>query len=689
MPEVPQFAQIFRFGIFEVDIACGELRKHGSRVRLQEQPFQVLVSLLDHAGELVSRDELFHKIWPPDTFVDFEQGLGTAIKKLRQSLGDDADAPRYIETLPKRGYRFIAAVEKSAGRSGVKPDQVSGAVLQLGPKASISDAVAKPASRHWRIASIAMVALAFVAIAFWLMKHEAVISVASISTVTSYPGDEREPSMSPDGRQVAFSWDGEDGHRHIYVTVLGEQHPLRLTRDAGEDTYPAWSPDGKQIAFIRRQARSEGYIMLMQSIGGPERMLHRIQLGYLVAAAGRMMAWSPDGKWLCFTSELAPSTHHGLFLLSVDSGNVRPLFAEPSAGIADSSPAFSPDGRWLALARFSGPDNSKLLLQRLTANLEPDGEPLLVSNTSGNAKTPVWLADSSSILLLDNSDSGSSGSRIMQARIGHPARLVYAANASLDGLTLDGSGSRLVAAHEIDDSDIWSLPLKGLTTAGSAERILYSTAEEAQPRFSPDGRSLVFRSKRSGADEIWLADSNGENPRQLTHIAAYIAGFPHWSPDSQLIVFHARLPDEPQIYTVRAEDGVIRRVTQQSPGFVVPSFSLDGKAIYMLQPLNGVARLHSVSLIGGEPQALWLGSDPMESPGRNLLLYTKFDQQGIYAHALSGNAAKKSLRFVWSRITWHRSKASIRCMTAFTTSATRHPGCRAPSVSILLLRANQ
>jgi DNA-binding winged helix-turn-helix (wHTH) protein len=376
MSELPQFAQIFRFGIFEVDPTRGELRKHGSRIRLQEQPFQILVYLLDRAGELVSRDELCHKVWPPDTFVDFEQGLGTAIKKLRQSLGDDADAPRYIETLPKRGYRFIAAVEKSAGRSEVRPDQVSGAVPQLGPKASIPEAVAKPASHYWLIGSIAMVGLALLAVAFWLTKPEAVISVAGISPVTSYPGDEREPSMSPDGRQVAFSWDGGDGHRHIYVTLVGEQHPLRLTRDTAEDMYPAWSPDGKQIAFIRRHAGSEGDIRLMPSIGGPERTLQRIQLGYLIAASGRMMAWSPDGKWLCFTSELAPSTHHALFLLSVESGNVRPVFAKASTGIADSSPAFSPDGHWLALARFSGPYNSKLLLQRLTANLEPDGEPL-------------------------------------------------------------------------------------------------------------------------------------------------------------------------------------------------------------------------------------------------------------------------------------------------------------------------
>jgi hypothetical protein len=105
-------------------------------------------------------------------------------------------------------------------------------------------------------------------------------------------------------------------------------------------------------------------------------------------------------------------------------------------------------------------------------------------------------------------------------------------------------------------------------------------------------------------------------------------------------VFHARLPEEPQIYTIHVEDGVIRRITHQSPGFTEPSFSVDGKTIYMLQPLNGVARLYSVSLTGGTPQPLWLGLNPMEAPGRNLLLYAKLDQRGIYARSLSGNAAK-------------------------------------------------
>jgi hypothetical protein len=103
-------------------------------------------------------------------------------------------------------------------------------------------------------------------------------------------------------------------------------------------------------------------------------------------------------------------------------------------------------------------------------------------------------------------------------------------------------------------------------------------------------------------------------------------------------VFHARLPEEPQIYVIRAQDGVIQQITHQSPGFVEPSFSVDGKTIYMLQPLNGVPHLHSVSLTGGTPRSLWLGCEPMEAPGRNLLLYAKYEQRGIYARSLSGNA---------------------------------------------------
>jgi len=116
--ETAKSAGVFRFGVFEVDAATGELRKQGLRIRLQEQPSQLLLMLLDHTGEVVSREEIRRKPWPPDTFVDFDQSLGTALRKLRQALGDSADNPRFIETLARRGYRFIAPVH---GPAAIQP----------------------------------------------------------------------------------------------------------------------------------------------------------------------------------------------------------------------------------------------------------------------------------------------------------------------------------------------------------------------------------------------------------------------------------------------------------------------------------------------------------------------------------------------------------------------------------------
>src|SRR5713101_1458145 len=111
-PTLP--ANSVRFGVFEFDLRVGELRKHGIRIKLQEQPFQILAMLLERSGEMVSREELRQKLWPGDTFVDFDHGLNNAINRLREALNDSAESPRYIETLPRRGYRFISQVESDA-----------------------------------------------------------------------------------------------------------------------------------------------------------------------------------------------------------------------------------------------------------------------------------------------------------------------------------------------------------------------------------------------------------------------------------------------------------------------------------------------------------------------------------------------------------------------------------------------
>jgi hypothetical protein len=373
--------------------------------------------------------------------------------------------------------------------------------------------------------------------------------------------------------------------------------------------------------------------MIVPAIGGPEHKLREIRLGGWIS--GRTLAWTPDGKWLCFTDEVGTAAHHVLFLLSPHSGAVRRLLPQGYNGVGDSSPAFSPDGRWLAFARFEHPYNSNLLLQRLSPDLKPQGAPIAVRDAGINPRAPVWIPGGKKILFLDRS-------RIMETEIGGPARSFYVSGSAFSELTMAGPSPRLVACLQNQNEEIWTIPLgaKGLKADGNAQRIVQSSAGESHPRFSPDGRSLAFSSKRSGSSEVWLADSDGENPRQLTHLSFYIAGFLRWSPDGQSLAFHARLPKEPQLYVVRVGDGLVEQVTRGKPGFMGPSWSVDGRTLYADALEDGKNRTYTVPVTGGVPRFLFEGSDAVEAPGRKLLIYEKMDQSGIYGRSLAGDAAK-------------------------------------------------
>src|ERR1700683_5325185 len=139
MPHASPAGRVVRFGVFEVDLAAGELRKSGRRIRLQEQPFQILALLLERPGEVITREEVRQKLWPADTFVDFDHSLNTAINKVREALGDSASSPRYVETLARRGYRFLAPVERPIEKENPseKPEDSISAKAREGSAAAV------------------------------------------------------------------------------------------------------------------------------------------------------------------------------------------------------------------------------------------------------------------------------------------------------------------------------------------------------------------------------------------------------------------------------------------------------------------------------------------------------------------------------------------------------------------------
>ena len=191
--------ELVRFGVFELDLRSGELRKAGVRIGLQEQPLQVLALLLERPGDVVTREQLRQRLWPGGTFVDFDHGLNAVINRLRDTLGDSAESPRFIETLPRRGYRFVGAVNANSSE----------------PRARIGVTERLRAGRSMpsvgTVASVTVGLLAVGVVGAWLLRRTPVADgpPPRVVPLTRLAGKEGWPAFAPDGEQVAFAWSGE------------------------------------------------------------------------------------------------------------------------------------------------------------------------------------------------------------------------------------------------------------------------------------------------------------------------------------------------------------------------------------------------------------------------------------------------------------------------------------------------
>ena len=233
---------------FTLDGRSGELRNGPTRLKVPDQSIAVLQALLERPGELVTREDLRDRLWGPDTFVDFEAGLNAAVRRLREALNDSADVPRYVETLPRRGYRFIAPVDCAPTAAPPGP----GALVGTEAPAPARVDTARTGRVRLRHLVLAAIALTVIGSAVWvglsLRRNDAASHTSGVARpvpITSFPGLELQPAISPDGKFVAFTWEGEDGDNFdIYVRSIDGSFQGRLTTHAADDFAPAWSPDG-------------------------------------------------------------------------------------------------------------------------------------------------------------------------------------------------------------------------------------------------------------------------------------------------------------------------------------------------------------------------------------------------------------------------------------------------------------
>jgi len=451
-----------------------------------------------------------------------------------------------------------------------------------------TQAVQAPARRRrraWMYAAGCIALLGIAAAIGWWRLQSAPPPLSQPVPLTAYQGDEDFPDFSPDGSQVVFAWNGANrGKSHIFIKPVGSPNYLQLTKGDANESYPKWSPDGQWIAFQRYDSTG-AHTFLMSPIGGNERKLHD------EPCAG--LSWSADSKAIACGALSA-----GIVLLSVETGDTRQL-TSAAKGKVDVFPAFSPNGRKLLFADCRAGDvDCDLYLLEFDRALSPQGGPRRITNEhadSQDGRGVAWTADGREAIW-SMSKSGPFGATLYRVPVG--------GSGSIEPLPFVGRNvadpaiarhqSRLAYTHWSENIDIWR------ADGHTAERDPVSSTEfEYNPQFSPDGKRIAFESNRSGPEEIWVANSDGSNPVQLTNFGRH-CGSPHWSPDGQWIAFDSYMVSGRwEVWIVNSTGGTPRRLTHSTGSSNIPSFSHNGKWVYFADDRTGRYEIFRVPFGGG------------------------------------------------------------------------------------------
>ena len=544
--------RIFRFGQFVLSEGGGELRKNAVRIKLQEQPFQVLVELLANAGRVVTREQLQQKLWPADTFVDFDVGLNTAIRKIRQALGDDADHPHYIETAAKRGYRFMAPVNKTSvlvNENAAPPEPVSNSV-GAEPETVVSErAPTSEKHRRWYLMLTALAIVALAAGILWRVKRDAPYPAVE-KRITANPVEApiRAAVVSPDGKYVAYadptgvylrqidsgetrplplpkdfnaspsSWFPESTHLLVTSHLRSEQKPSvwkvsifggapQMLVDDAEDG--SVSPDGSQIAFFRRtfvaaEGRAVGPLWLMGSNGeNPHKFVGPTATDLMesgsLGTGIRAVSWGPGGERIAYIEQHANfpnSAGDSFWLLTSDLTGSRLQMILQDHRIAPRALCWGPDGRLLYALR-TDPKNERsdhrvwaIRVDQGTGKAKGNPEP--VSDGLGWIGGLSVTADGKRLVLW----RGNTRPQVFVSefdkgtrRLTTPRRLTLDENANTPTAWMPDSKSVLFLS---DRDGTWKL-FKQIIDQPVAEVIIEGrNLGNALPRLSADGAQILF-----------------------------------------------------------------------------------------------------------------------------------------------------------------------------------------------------
>ena len=669
--------QLYEFGPYVMDARSRILLRDGATVRLTPKAFDTLLVLVQHASHVVEKEQLLREVWP-DIYVD-EGSLSHNIHGLRKVFGDDSSAPRYIETIPKRGYRFVAPVKVSRKDPVISDEveetdsiaEVAGAKL---PAEHGPSKLSPETKRNKRIiwAGVVAGALIVAAIAMFLYLKRAPATTPPVTRakstlvrLTNNSAMDGRPVWSPDGRRIAFS-SNRDGKNEIYVMDADGSNVKRLTDNLADDVNPMWSPDGHRIVFdSERDGNREIYVM--DADGGNQLRLTRNN------ALDSTATWSPDGSLIAFASNRDTGYPYNpynldIYVMNADGLNVRRIVDDPEY---DVGPQWSPDGRKILFmtGRTGNFDVYEI-------NTDGTGQRNLTAGYDEADGAPMWSLDGNNIAFSRRIE-GKNQIFIMDADGSNLKRVTNSA-ANDEAPCWSPDSSKLVFQSDRDGN----LEIYVISVDGDLAQLTDDPADDLSPEWSPDGTRIAFSSNRNGKQHIYVMNTDGSSPAQLTNSGGEDT-HPSWSADGKRIAFTSTRDGNSEIYMMNADGSNQTRLTNDPAVDRYPRWSADGRILFtsnragqtdiyvMDHAGQNVARLTTVGahqaawaphgkkvafvsrspeIIGG---AYWLQIYVMDSDGGDVKMITRSPNSTF---GPSWSADGKTISFV---IEYHGSRANI------------------------------
>ena len=514
-----------RFGVFELDLRAGELRRNGTRVKLQEQPFQVLAELLERPGQVVTREELRNRLWPADTYVDFDHSLNAAIRRLRDALGDSAENPTFVETVARRGYRFLAPVSAipQNGRAAAETESIPA-----------PPAIVTPRNRHWwivgMISAVALVLLG-VSLGFLLRPHPA--APDRITRLTANPvGDPvRAAAISRDSRYLAFS---DDTGFYLRQIDTGETHSIALP-EGMLATSVSWAPDSVHIIVALSGGNRGSSLWEISALGGSARK---------IVDDGCCPSISPDGKQVAFVA--GPPMKQRVWLAGMFGEPPRELLGED--GDLFGTISWSPDGRKIAYttAKYTyGYGTKGMIAVADLSTLSRAGgrvRPIIVMSQAGLEAPMFWAPDGRLIYALEEPRPRQEDSNLWWIRLdgqlkptGAPVRLTNDQGAVFD-VSASADNKRIAYVKGIPQPDVYVAELQASGALAEPQRLTLDDRKDFPYDWTTDNKSVIFTSDRTGTFCIYKQSIDQTMPELLLSGNQQLMG-PRLSPDGTRILY--------------------------------------------------------------------------------------------------------------------------------------------------------